>query len=196
MSKATEDRRQLLDGDPLVLSSMRKLPPDTVDTCVKGIRVTRSCKDRACVAQHLTIGDLVIQVGTVIKAKGTLGRFRDHFQLHPIQISTVETLREEMRIWKEYADFCNAVLGRPWQLSLEEIQACEWLERARAREQRRRDDKAARHQKHLRLHQEAQERRWADILRRDAEKRGRRQADEERKMNGNALDRIEPVDGR
>ncbi|KAF2003608.1 hypothetical protein P154DRAFT_543685 [Amniculicola lignicola CBS 123094] len=58
-----------------------------------------------------------LDLGTVIKAKGTLAEFRGNKQLELKRISIVDTTDEEAQAWSEAAEFKRDVLSIPWRIT-------------------------------------------------------------------------------
>lgn len=58
-----------------------------------------------------------LDIGTVIKAKGTISEFRGIKQLDLKRIWVVTSTNEEAQAWAEVAAFKQAVLSRPWHIS-------------------------------------------------------------------------------
>lgn len=165
------------------------LEPVTIATAIANVTVTKVCSDRHCFNKHVTIDKRLVEVGMIIKARGTLGQFRGTFQLRLRRTSVVQDTEEELRIWQDYADFCNQVLIRPWHLTADEVQKLEY-------ESQRQMDEKAQSQKRLdQVRQAAQQKRtkkreaWLAKVQRDEERLERRRMREERDMDGNALDR-------
>ena len=66
---------------------------------------------------EVMIGQQRIDIGTVIKAKGTISEFRAIKQLEMKRIWTVTTTDEEAQAWAEAATFKQQVLSVPWRLT-------------------------------------------------------------------------------
>jgi hypothetical protein len=82
-----------------------------------------------------------LDIGTVVKAKGTISEFRGIKQLDLKRIWVVATTDEEAQAWAEAAAFKKEVLSRPWHLSSAEyskIKAKDKAEKKSAREYERR----------------------------------------------------------
>jgi hypothetical protein len=71
----------------------------------------------------VVVDDQRLEIGTVVKAKGTLSEFRGLKQIDLKRIWVVSTTDEEAQAWAEAATFKDDVLSRPWHLtSAEHIQ--------------------------------------------------------------------------
>jgi hypothetical protein len=66
---------------------------------------------------EVLVDDQRLDIGTVIKAKGTISEFRGVKQLDLKRIWTVPTTNEEAKAWAETAAFKQEVLSRPWHLT-------------------------------------------------------------------------------
>lgn len=82
-------------------------------------------------------------IGTVIKAKGTLDTFRNTRQLKLERIWTVKDTNEEAKAWSETASWKQDVLAKPWVISREkrgeideEIRQNELKERERSKKRK------------------------------------------------------------
>ncbi|KAI9658886.1 MAG: hypothetical protein M1821_001846 [Bathelium mastoideum] len=127
----------------------------------------------------------VLDVGAVVKVKGTLEEFRGVKQLVLKRIVRVRTTDEEARAWAELAAFRTTVLATPWRLSEQEIQRL----RADRAAQRRQDEERGRQEAERR--QQKREK-YAEFMERKKQhdaKRDRWLARMEKKMSANALDR-------
>ncbi|KAF9741420.1 hypothetical protein PMIN06_006363 [Paraphaeosphaeria minitans] len=65
----------------------------------------------------VTVDGQIVDIGTVIKVKGTISEFRGFKQVELKRIWVVSTTDEEVKFWKALATFKKNVLGRPWHLS-------------------------------------------------------------------------------
>ncbi|TKX23695.1 hypothetical protein C1H76_4211 [Elsinoe australis] len=65
----------------------------------------------------LYLDERLLQVGLVIKAKGTFSAFRGVRQLDLKRLSVIKDTTEEIAAWKAEAEFRQEVLSRPWILS-------------------------------------------------------------------------------
>ncbi|KAF2830811.1 hypothetical protein CC86DRAFT_283889 [Ophiobolus disseminans] len=61
-----------------------------------------------------------LDIGTVVKAKGTISEFRGIKQLDLKRIWVVDTTDEEAQAWAEAAAFKEEVLSKPWHLTTAE----------------------------------------------------------------------------
>jgi hypothetical protein len=66
---------------------------------------------------EVVVDDHKLNIGTVVKAQGTLSEFRGIKQLDLAKIRVVTTTDEEARAWAETATFKHAVLSKPWHLT-------------------------------------------------------------------------------
>lgn len=58
-----------------------------------------------------------IEIGTVVKAKGTISEFRGRKQIDLKRAWVVATTNEEVLAWAETAQYKEKVLSKPWRLS-------------------------------------------------------------------------------
>ncbi|KAK3210062.1 hypothetical protein GRF29_44g1522533 [Pseudopithomyces chartarum] len=82
----------------------------------------------------ITVDGKPVDIGTVIKAKGTVSEFRGSKQLDLKRIWIVSTTNQEVNFWTDLALFKSQVLGKKWHLSKPEG---ERIKRERKAEQRR-----------------------------------------------------------
>ncbi|KAI9654448.1 MAG: hypothetical protein M1831_005414 [Alyxoria varia] len=189
-TKETQLDRKYEAGDPnsTRYSLIPDLVPTVTDTTISNVKVVSRCADPQCYAPHVAVDDEIIDIATVIKAKGSLQIWNSCFQLKLERIMTTDTLDEEVRIWEEYAQFARDVLARPWQLTSKEVDGLEnedkdKAKRARERE-RKREAKRELHAQKKREHDRKEAQREAET-----ERKRREQAEE---LDGNALDRVKP----
>jgi len=69
---------------------------------------------------NITVGGQVLDIGTVVKVKGTVSEFRDFKQLELKRIWIVPTTNEEVRAWQETAAYKQKILSKPWRLTSSE----------------------------------------------------------------------------
>jgi hypothetical protein len=82
-----------------------------------------------------------LDIGTVVKAKGTISEFRGIKQLDLKRIWVVNTTDEEAQAWAETAAFKQEVLLKPWHLTFadkKKIKSNDKLEKKKLREYQRR----------------------------------------------------------
>ncbi|KAH8725014.1 hypothetical protein GQ44DRAFT_772419 [Phaeosphaeriaceae sp. PMI808] len=119
------------------LPSIEKSPLNTSSATAMGnVTVT----SRIGVFQVM-VDDLAVDIGTVVKAKGTISEFRGIKQLDLKRIWVVTTTNEEAQAWAETAAFKHRVLSSPWHLSSSErkqIKSNIKSEKKKAREYERR----------------------------------------------------------
>lgn len=66
---------------------------------------------------EVVVDNLRLDIGTVVKAKGTISEFRGIKQLNLKRIWVVSTTDEEAQAWAETATFKQEVLSKPWHLT-------------------------------------------------------------------------------
>jgi DNA polymerase III alpha subunit len=66
---------------------------------------------------EVVVDNLRLDIGTVVKAKGTISEFRGIKQLNLKRIWVVSTTDEEAQSWAETAMFKQEVLSKPWHLT-------------------------------------------------------------------------------
>ena len=75
---------------------------------------------KGCTASGREVELAGIDIGVVVKAKGTIGVFRGARQLLLERIAIVRTTNEEAVAWTENTAFHDDVLSKPWNLSEKE----------------------------------------------------------------------------
>lgn len=66
---------------------------------------------------EVVVDDHMLDIGSVIKAKGTINEFRGIKQLDLKRIWMVSTTNQEAQAWAEAATFKQEVLSKPWHIS-------------------------------------------------------------------------------
>jgi hypothetical protein len=66
---------------------------------------------------EVVLDNLRLDIGTVVKAKGTISEFRGIKQLNLKRLWVVSTTNEEAQAWAETAAFKQEVLSKPWHLT-------------------------------------------------------------------------------
>lgn len=101
-------------------------------------------------ATSVCINKQPIEIGTIVKAKGTLDSFRNTCQLKLERIWVVKDTNEEVKAWSETANWKRDVLSKPWVLTREQrekideqIARDESKERERSKRKRAHDAKYA-----------------------------------------------------
>jgi hypothetical protein len=93
-----------------------------------------------------------LDIGTVVKAKGTISEFRSIKQLDLKRIWVVTTTDEEAQAWAETAAFKQEVLSKPWHLTFadkKKIKTDEKHEKKKLKEyQRRKAEHDAKKEEH------------------------------------------------
>jgi hypothetical protein len=90
---------------------------------------------------EITIGHRSLDIGTVLKAKGTISEFRGVKQLELKRVQIVSSTDEEAQAWAETAAFKSAVLSIPWRVTSaqhSDIKAKIKADKKRAKEHERR----------------------------------------------------------
>ncbi|KAH9864274.1 hypothetical protein J1614_010208 [Plenodomus biglobosus] len=124
-----------------------------------------------------------LDIGTVIKAKGTVSEFRGVKQLDLKRISIVTTTNEEVRAWAEAAAFKQSVLSRPWHISATEGKKIKSAIRAEKKKEQEYQRRNAEYNVKMIEYRQAKE---AQLARREAKLEMRRRK-EEAMMNAGAL---------
>ncbi|KAI9697143.1 MAG: hypothetical protein M1820_007878 [Bogoriella megaspora] len=138
---------------------------------------------------ELVLDGTLLDIGTVVKAKGRLEEFRGVKQLELKRLSIVESTDEEAQAWAELAKFRKAVLSKPWHLSKTEIEEL----KEESAEARRKKEAAVREKREQHAQKEAKYREYLERKRQHEIKRDRWLAKMEEKMSTNALDRQKPI---
>ena len=132
---------------------------------------------------EISVDHRVLDIGTVLKAKGTISEFRGVKQLELKRVQIVSSTDEEAQAWAETAAFKVTVLSVPWRVTSaqhSEIKSRIKAEKKRAREYDKRvreyEAKKAEHEATRAAHQAQKE------VKREARRRK-----EEAMMNAGAL---------
>lgn len=80
-----------------------------------------------------------IDVGSVLKIKGQLTKFREMMQVDVIKIDIIGSTELEVKCWEEVFAFRRDVLSKPWVVSAEEGKRCE--EKASGRDRDKKKDR-------------------------------------------------------
>lgn len=156
----------------------------TADTNIENIKITNACSVEDCREKHVQLNGHILDIHTVIKAKGTITSYNDTRQIELERAFVVRTTDEELRIWEEYTAFCMNALSKPWKLDKTVLRKMERMDRERvskaALENRKKEEKQ-------RLRDHKHERRRERHRVREAEAEKKRQS-ERAELDGNALD--------
>ena len=124
----------------------------------------------------LCIDKKPINIGTVIKAKGTIDTFRKTRQLKLERLWIVKNINEEAKSWAETAQWMRDVLSQPWILTQARREGLD--------EQMRRDASEEREKSRKRKVYDAK---YVEKKRKHVEKAESRRWREEEKLNAGAL---------
>jgi hypothetical protein len=126
-------------------------------------------------AFDITIDGHLIDIGTVIKARGTISTFRGSRQLDLERVSVIKSTQEETQFWKKIGEFRGRV-SEPWKLTALEVQRIQRAmdetkrkEEAKSRRKQRRETQRAKQLARGRAERETQERVQDKLLQREAE---------------------------
>lgn len=125
----------------------------------------------------------VLEIGTVVKAKGTISTFRNLRQIELKRIWIVRSTAEEMAEWVEGAKFKGEVLSKPWVLSQEQLKN---LQKSEMQKRHKREEAARMEEKRLR-HDAAKKVRRAERRKEHDLKKEARRKQEEDIMNTGAI---------
>jgi hypothetical protein len=124
-----------------------------------------------------------LDIGTVVKVKGTIEEFRAVKQIKLVRVKVVRSTAEEVREWEQVARWKDDTLSSPWYLGkrkLKELEErVEWDARRRAEEERKKEEAQAA--------KALKKKHWADKIRRYEEKREMKRRKEELMFNAGAL---------
>lgn len=156
-----------------------------VDTNTEKVKVQNFCDEEDCFEWHVTIANKIVDIQTVIKAKGTVTTYRGDNQLQLDRAFIVHTTDEEMRVWEEYSTFVTNVLSKPWRLDKNELRQLERDNRVKLKKAEMKEDE------HRKKHQARDERhrRRRDKTRKFEEQAEAIRQNERAELDGNALDR-------
>lgn len=124
-----------------------------------------------------------LDIGTVVKAKGTISEFRGIKQLELKRIWIVDTTNEEAQAWVETAAFKGEVLSKPWYLSTAERKQIKLKKRAEKKKLQEYEQRKTEHEAKKREQLKARE---AYVAQREMKLEVRRRK-EEIMMNAGAL---------
>lgn len=124
-----------------------------------------------------------VDIGSVIKAKCTVGSFRGVKQLELKRCGVMKDTTEEVAAWESMAEFKRDVLAVPWTLSTADKAA---LDTQLQQEAMKEQEEEKRERRSQRAHQKREEQRAERRKAREQEKEQRRLASE-RKYNQGAL---------
>ncbi|KAH7396800.1 hypothetical protein DE146DRAFT_51349 [Phaeosphaeria sp. MPI-PUGE-AT-0046c] len=96
-----------------------RIPPDDRKA---GIASTKTTLKTVDVISQFGVFEVMVDghrldIGTVVKAKGTISEFRGIKQLDLKRIWVVATTDEEAQAWEETATYKQAVLSKPWHIT-------------------------------------------------------------------------------
>ena len=157
----------------------------SVDTNIENVKVMNFCCEKDCHDWHVTLAGEIVNVQTIIKAKGTLTKYKGMNQIQLERAFVVRTTHEEMRVWEEYAAFARDVLSHPWVLEKKKLRQLE-------RENRVKSQVAEREHEQRKAKQQAREERREkrrEKSRQLEEKAEVRRQQEKAELDGNPLDR-------
>lgn len=132
---------------------------------------------------EVTVCNQRLDIGTVIKAKGTISEFRGHKQLDLKRVWIVGSTNEEARAWAETAAFKQTILSRPWRISSAENQR---IRSAIKAEKKHEEEYARRKKEHYAKKEEQRKAKEAHTAQREVRAESRRRR-EEVMMNAGAL---------
>jgi hypothetical protein len=132
---------------------------------------------------EVMIGQERIDIGTVIKAKGTISEFRAVKQLEMKRVWIVSTTNEEAQAWAEAATFKQQILSVPWRLTSAEHRKIKEKIKADKRKVKEHERLKRDHEKKKEEHKKARE---LYMAQREVKLESRRRK-EEAMMNAGAL---------
>ncbi|KAL6712210.1 hypothetical protein ACN47E_000087 [Coniothyrium glycines] len=95
---------------------------------------------------EVLVDNHVLDIGTVIKAKGLVTEFRQVKQLDMKRVWLITTTDEEVREWAGIADYKEKVLSIPWHLTAKELRRCSNKMKSRKKAEREQDERKAEHE--------------------------------------------------
>jgi len=151
-------------------------------------------KTTAFFDNSIDLGNQRIDIGTTIKAKGTLNVWWGSFQLNLLRAFIVQDVDAEVEVWEGYAEFCEQVLIKPWILSSQEVKRLDRANKERLAKERRKGSKEkerllqAKAKISEREEKEKEKRRlWTEKVKRHEAKAEKRRRIEEIELNGKPL---------
>lgn len=129
------------------------------------------------------VDDFTLDIGTVVKVKGTISAFRNIRQLELRRIWVLRSTIEECDEWTEAAKFKAEVLSRPWTLSKERLRE---LQKAELEKRTKKEDAEKLAEQKRKLEAAKKVRKAARKKEHDTRKEVKRKKEEEF-MNSGAL---------
>jgi hypothetical protein len=143
---------ELDDGSGVVITvKITRLPSDPSSSIDRPSNTTVSNVDVITEQGRydVLVDKAALDIGTVIKVKGTISMFRNVRQLELKRIWIVRSTAEEIAEWEEGAKFKREVLNQPWVLSkerLRDLQQAELGKRLKREETERMEQKKHRYE--------------------------------------------------
>lgn len=132
---------------------------------------------------EIKIDGQIVDIGSVVKAKCTIGSFRGGKQLELKRCGVIKDTTEEVAAWESMVEFKRDVLASPWTLNAADKAA---LDAQLQQEAMREQEEEKRERRSQRAHQKREEHRAERRKAREDEREQRRLASE-RKYNQGAL---------
>jgi len=185
------------DGDDFWLETAKDRTARTSassTTVYKTQTADLTVKTTAFFDNSIDLGDQRIDIGTTIKAKGTLNIWWGSFQLNLLRTFVVHDVDAEVEVWEGYAEFCEKVLVKPWSLSSHEVKRLERADKERLAKERK---KSGKDKERLRLDkakdaekiekEKEKQRLWVEKVKRHEARAEKRRRIEEVELNGHPL---------
>ena len=185
------------DGDDFWLETAKNRTARTSassTTVYKTQTADLTVKTTAFFDNSIDLGDQRIDIGTTIKAKGTLNIWWGSFQLNLLRTFVVHDVDAEVEVWEGYAEFCEKVLVKPWSLSSHEVKRLERADKERLAKERK---KSGKDKERLRLDkakdaekiekEKEKQRLWVEKVKRHEARAEKRRRIEEVELNGHPL---------
>ncbi|KAF2812244.1 uncharacterized protein BDZ99DRAFT_474447 [Mytilinidion resinicola] len=128
-----------------------------------------------------------IDVGSVVKAKCTIGRFRNEMQVEIKRIWVIKDTNEEVQAWTDTSKYRQTVLSKPWRLSSRARRKVDEQVKQEQKRQAEYTRKKAEYDRKKKREAEEKERKWATEVRRWEEREELKRREKEKVFNEGAL---------
>lgn len=110
------------DGSGATLECVVNVPPRTAP--VADAAADASTTNSSGIAGPIPTIDAPIDVGHVLDIKGSVGMFRDNWQIRAEKIVHLRSTAQEVAFWEKVAQLRTDVLSKPWVLDEKEVRRC------------------------------------------------------------------------
>ncbi|KAF2493567.1 hypothetical protein BU16DRAFT_541239 [Lophium mytilinum] len=135
----------------------------------------------------VVVDGITLDVGSVVKVKCTIGRFRNERQLEIKRIWVIKDTNEEVQAWADTSKYRQTVLSKPWRLSSRARRKFDEQVKQDQKRQTEYTQKKAEYDRRKKRQQEEKEREWATKVRRWEEREELKRREKEKLFNEGAL---------